>query len=142
MPQDDTMFDIKSVICFPDFLPVTFFLLKLRLTFILIFCIVLGMKTITKTEIQNRLEKHKEFIKSKFHVTEIGLFGSFVSGEHTSSSDIDILVDFKKGHKDFFNYMRLKYYLEEVLEREVDLVMKGAVKTHLKENIFGQVQYV
>jgi predicted nucleotidyltransferase len=100
------------------------------------------MKKITRTEIQNRLEEHKEFIKSKFHVTEIGLFGSFVSGENTAGSDIDILVDFKKGHKDFFNYMRLKFYLEKILEREVDLVMKGAVKPQLKENIFSQVQYV
>lgn len=100
------------------------------------------MKEITKIEIQNRLEQNKEFIKFKFHVIEIGLFGSFATGENNPKSDIDILVDFQKGHKDFFNYMRLKYYLEELLEREVDLVMKSAVKPQFKENIFSQIQYV
>ncbi len=103
-----------------------------------IFC----MKEISKTEIQNRLGQNLEFIKSKFQVIEIGLFGSFATGENTSKSDIDILVDFKKGHKDFFNYMRLKHYLEELLERDVDLVLKGAVKPRLRDNIFSQVQYV
>lgn len=96
----------------------------------------------TKTDIQKQLENNKEFIKSKFHVKRIGLFGSVATGEYTSDSDIDILVDFQKGHKDFFNYMRLKYYLQEKLEREVDLVMSGAVKHQLRDNIFSQVQYV
>lgn len=112
------------------------------LTFIWIFCIFPCMETITKKEIQERLENNKDFIKSKFYVSGIGLFGSFVTGESTESSDIDILVEFKKGHKDFFNYMRLKNYLQEVLGREVDLVMKSAVKPRLKESILSRVQYV
>jgi uncharacterized protein len=100
------------------------------------------MKTIAKHEIQRRLISSKEFIESEFHVKEIGLFGSFITGENTSASDIDILVEFHKGHKDFFNYMRLKNYLHGLLGGEVDLVMKGAVKPRLKEGIFAQVQYV
>jgi predicted nucleotidyltransferase len=96
----------------------------------------------TKADIQCKLEKNKAFIESRFHVTSIGLFGSFTRGESTLESDIDILVEFQKGHKDFFNYMRLKHYLQELLGREVDLVMKGAVKPRLRDNIFNQVQYV
>jgi predicted nucleotidyltransferase len=100
------------------------------------------METITKKEIQERLENNKDFIKAKFYVVGIGLFGSFVKGESTASSDIDIQVEFRKGHKDFFNYMRLKNYLQKVLGREVDLVMKSAVKPRLKESILSRVQYV
>jgi len=100
------------------------------------------MKTITKDEIQARLIQNRKFLELKYHVIEIGLFGSFVTGENTPASDIDILVEFQKGHKDFFNYMRLKSYLEGLLEMKVDLVMKGAVKPRLKERIFAQVQYV
>lgn len=96
----------------------------------------------TKAGIQRKLGKNKAFIESRFHVTGIGLFGSFATGESTLESDIDILVEFQKGHKDFFNYMRLKFYLQELLGREVDLVMKGAVKPRLRDNIFNQVQYV
>ncbi|GAJ11061.1 unnamed protein product, partial [marine sediment metagenome] len=74
----------------------------------------------------------------------LGIFGSFVKGQEKAdnSSDIDILINFKKGHKDFFNYMRLKYYLENLLGREVDLVIKEAVRPRLKERIFSEVEYV
>lgn len=100
------------------------------------------MKDLTKTGIQKQLENNKKFIKSKFHVKKIGLFGSFAAGDYTIDSDIDILVDFNKGHKDFFNYVRLKHYLQELLGKEVDLVMSSAVRPQLRENIFSQVQYV
>jgi len=38
--------------------------------------------------------------------------------------------------------MRLKYYLENLLGREVDLVIKEAVKPRLKERILREVEYV
>ncbi len=100
------------------------------------------MQEITKNDIQERLIKNRDFLKSKFHIIDIGLFGSFATEENTVDSDIDILVEFQKGHKDFFNYMRLKNHLQELLGRDVDLVMRGAVKPRLKEHIFSQVQYV
>ena len=93
-------------------------------------------------EIGKKLQEKKDYIKRVFHVREIGIFGSYIRGEQTASSDIDILVEFEKGNKDFFNYMRLKYYLEELLEKEVDLVIKNAVKPRLKKRIFSEVKYV
>ena len=93
-------------------------------------------------KIERKLEEKKAYIKSVFHIREIGIFGSFIRGEQTTSSDIDVLVEFEKGHKDFFNYMRLKYYLEELLGRNVDLVIKNAVKLRLRERIFSEVEYV
>ncbi len=93
-------------------------------------------------EIGKKLQEKKDYIKRVFHVREIGIFGSYIRGEQTTSSDIDILVEFEKEHKDFFNYMRLKYYLEELLEKEVDLVIKNAVKSRLKKRIFKEVEYV
>jgi predicted nucleotidyltransferase len=38
--------------------------------------------------------------------------------------------------------MRLKYYLENPLGREVDLMIKEAVKPRLKKSIFSEVEYV
>lgn len=72
----------------------------------------------------------------------MGIFGSLIRGEETINSDIDILVKFDKGHKDFFNDMRLKNYLEELLGRNVDLVIKNPVKPRLQEKIFNEVRYV
>ena len=93
-------------------------------------------------EIEKKLGEKKYHIKSIFHVRKIGIFGSYIRGEQTTSSDIDILVEFEGGHKDFFNYMRLKYYLEELLDKEVDLVIKNAVKSRLKKRIFKELEYV
>ena len=53
-------------------------------------------------KIERKLEEKKEYIKRVFHIREIGIFGSFIRGEQSASSDIDILVEFEKGHKDFF----------------------------------------
>jgi len=93
-------------------------------------------------EIKKILKKNDSYIKATFYVREIGIFGSFVKGKQKIKSDTDILVTFEKGHKDFFNYMRLKYYIEELLGRKVDLVIKEAIKPRLRERIFNEVEYV
>jgi uncharacterized protein len=93
-------------------------------------------------EVKNRLAEQRTEIRKTFHVKKIGIFGSFAQDRQTRRSDVDILVEFKKGHKDFFNYMRLKDYLEASLGRKVDLVIKEAVKPRLKERIFSEVVYV
>ena len=93
-------------------------------------------------EIKKILEKNDSYIKATFYVRELGIFGSFVKERQKTKSDIDILVAFEQGHKDFFNYTRLKYYMEELLGRKVDLVIKEAVKPRLRERIFNEVEYV
>ncbi len=94
-----------------------------------------------KVEVKKILIENSNYIKETFYVKEIGIFGSFVKGKQKAKSDIDILVIFEKGHKDFFNYMRLKYCLEDLLGRRVDLVIKEAVKPRLKQKIFNEVEY-
>ncbi|MCP4270008.1 MAG: nucleotidyltransferase family protein [Candidatus Brocadiaceae bacterium] len=92
--------------------------------------------------IKMKLEEKASYIRKAFHINEIGIFGSFTRREQSRKSDIDILVEFDKGYKDFFNYMRLKYYLEGELGKEVDIVMKGAIKPRLQERILDEVVYV
>lgn len=76
-----------------------------------------------------------------FGVKRAGLFGSFADGTAKRGSDIDVLVEFKKGQKTFSNYMGLKFYLEKQFKRKVDLVVKEAVKPALKTYIMKQVVY-
>lgn len=93
-------------------------------------------------KISKKIEINKPYLMKVYHIKEIGVFGSFIRGEQTEKSDVDLLVEFEKGHSDLFNYMRLKEYLEGLLGRIVDLVMKKAVKPRLRERIFGEVKYV
>ena len=57
-------------------------------------------------------------------------------------SDIDILVEFERGHKTFDNYMELKFFLEGILHLKVDLVLKNAIREEIKENILSEATYV
>ena len=78
-------------------------------------------------------------LSERFSVTRIGVFGSFARGEAHPDSDVDILVELAEPTYD--NYMDLKFPLEEVLERPVDLVMADAVKPRLKPIIAQEVLY-
>jgi len=86
------------------------------------------------------MHQNQEKIK-KYGVKKIGLFGSFINNKQKSNSDIDILVEFKKGKKTFDNYMDLKFFLESLFNHDVDLVVKEALKVKLKSNILKSVKY-
>jgi predicted nucleotidyltransferase len=87
------------------------------------------------------LKKSENSIKKKYGVKKIGVFGSFARGEGKEGSDVDILVDFKNGCKTFDNYMELKFFLEDLFGRSVDLVTMEALRPQLKDNILQEVVY-
>lgn len=87
------------------------------------------------------LRQHEPILKKRFGVGKIGIFGSFARGEERPDSDIDILVTFRKGQKTFENYMDCKFYLEDLFQRRVDLVMKNTIKTRFRPFILGEVVY-
>ena len=66
------------------------------------------------------------------------LFGSALTNRFNSDSDIDLLVDFKKEEiSDYFdNFFELKYALEALLGRSVDLVEEKNVRNpYFKKSI-------
>ena len=74
------------------------------------------MKRITE-----RIRSHKGVLIERFHVSDIGVFGSFVHGEEHEGSDVDILVEFSRP-VGLFHFIRLERYLADILDMEVDLV--------------------
>jgi uncharacterized protein len=48
---------------------------------------------------------------------------------------------FRKGKEIFDTYMDCKFYLEDIFGRNVDLIMKGAIKKRLKPCITGEIVY-
>ena len=95
---------------------------------------------LTSNQIMKTLNIHRKEIQ-RFGVKRIGLFGSFQTNKQHQKSDIDILVEFRKGKKTFDNYMDLKFFLEKSFGRPVDLVIKEAVKQDLKPSILKSVRY-
>jgi len=70
-------------------------------------------------------------------VMKSSLFGSYVRGEQTDNSDIDILIDYPK-NKSLFDFVHLKNRLEDVLQRKVDLVEYDTIKPQLKQYILPE----
>jgi uncharacterized protein len=66
----------------------------------------------------------------KYHVAELYVFGSVVSGNFTKESDIDFIVRFSGVEPlDYFdNYMELKEKLEDLYARKVDLLEIQTIK--------------
>ena len=88
-------------------------------------------------EIKKIIAKHRPFLRKKFAVDTIALFGSYSKGEQNKESDIDILVSFSKSI-DLFEFVELENYLSEVLENKVDLVMKDSLKPRIKDNVLKE----
>ncbi len=89
-------------------------------------------------EIKKTLSNHKKELEERFKVKEIGIFGSYVRKEQRSTSDIDILVEFKET-PGLFEFIELKNYLSKLLGKTVDLVMKRALKPTIGKNILKEV---
>lgn len=97
------------------------------------------MKTLT--QIQQFFREIKPIIQQKFKVSEIGIFGSYVRGEQTENSDIDVLVDFIETPT-LFDLVELEDYLSEELGVKIDLVHKPGLKEQIKPIILKEVVYI
>jgi predicted nucleotidyltransferase len=86
-----------------------------------------GTATTKRAEVIGFLSAHRQELEERFGVRSLALFGSMARDEAGPDSDVDILVEFLET-PDLTEYMRFKFWLEDRLGRQVDLVMKGALK--------------
>jgi predicted nucleotidyltransferase len=92
-------------------------------------------------EIKRELEAHLEWLKEEYHVGSLGVFGSYVHGEQTKKSDVDILVEFERPIG-LFKFLELEEYLGKILKRKVDLVSKKALKPRIGKHILAETIYI
>ena len=78
-------------------------------------------------------------IQEKFHVESLEIFGSFLRGEETPESDLDLLVTFSET-PGLFTFVRLENHLSDSLGVRVDLVMKDSLKPNIGERILAEAQ--
>ena len=70
-------------------------------------------------------------------VTHAAIFGSFARGEEREDSDLDILVELKKG-KSLLDLVALKLELEEVLKRKIDVVTYNSLHKRIRERVLEE----
>lgn len=89
----------------------------------------------------NFLDQHKKSISQlckSYDVNTLFAFGSVITNEFRSDSDIDLVVDIQSLDPITYadNYFNLKFELEKILERQVDLLeMKSIRNKFLKSEI-------
>ena len=83
------------------------------------------------------LRRRDREIKERFHVKRIGLFGSFARGEETGTSDVDIMVEFEQ--PTFDNFMKLAFFLEDLLGRKVELVTPDSLSPYIAPYVKDEV---
>ena len=89
-------------------------------------------------DIKKILNRNKKELNKKYNVTEIGIFGSYINNTQSETSDIDILVEFEKAI-DLIAFVNLKNHLSSLFGKNVDLVMKKALKPKISERILKEV---
>ena len=91
-------------------------------------------------------DKIAEFCQ-RWKINEFALFGSVLRNDFRPDSDIDILVTFAPDAKrGLLTLAKMKYELEDLLGREVDLVSKRAIETShnwiRRQEILGAAQVI
>lgn len=80
-------------------------------------------------------------LRERYHVSYLGVFGSYIREEQKPESDLDVLVEFSKTPT-IFKFVNLENYLSEALGVKVDLVMKDALKPNIGKHILNEVEAV
>lgn len=79
-------------------------------------------------------------LKQNYSVTKLGLFGSYVRGDNSENSDIDILAEFEKSPG--LEFVDLADELEKLLNVKVDLVSRYAIHDRFMKYIEKEIMYV
>ena len=95
----------------------------------------------TKHAVIETLRANQAAIRS-YGVRSLGIFGSVARDEHNEQSDIDLLVEFQKGTKNFDNFIHLVFFLEELLGRKVELITTDSLSPYIGPRILEEVEYV
>ncbi|OPY49300.1 MAG: Nucleotidyltransferase domain protein [Methanosaeta sp. PtaU1.Bin060] len=93
-----------------------------------------------RSEVLQTLSAHRNELAA-FGIKSLAIFGSVARDEARPDSDIDILVEFQ-GPATFNGYMDLKFFLEDLLQRPVDLVTRKSIRPRIKAQVDSEAQYV
>lgn len=105
------------------------------------FCIKYQIMTTKEYILTTIRENKKELLR--YGILKVGLFGSYVRGDESEKSDIDLLIDFDPDHENFDNYMAVCNILEQLFSNEkLEIVTKNGLSPYIGPKILKEVQYV
>ncbi len=97
----------------------------------------------TQKQILNFLSENMKLLNEEFHVSRIGLFGSYARNEQTDNSDIDLIVDFEENTNNLYDIkIELKRFFKDNLKVDVDICREKYIKPRYKNRIIKEAIYV
>ena len=91
-----------------------------------------------RSDVLARLSADASVLKA-MGLARCAVFGSFARGDAIRpDSDVDLLVSFQPGRKDYDAYLELVDHLEILLARRVDLVTTEGLSRHLAASVLGE----
>lgn len=85
----------------------------------------------------NQIKRKVVPILKRYGVKKAGIFGSYAVGKVTSKSDVDLLVQLKKGSS-LLDLVGLEMEIEQKLGKKVDLVTYKSLHPLLKDKILRE----
>lgn len=89
-------------------------------------------------QVLSTLRTHRADLAARYHVRDLGVFGSYVRSEQGPESDIDILVSFTVTPS-LFTLLALEDELQALLDRPVDLAVQSALRPHIGARILREL---
>jgi predicted nucleotidyltransferase len=97
----------------------------------------------SQQEILQFISNNRSVLRKKFHITRIGIFGSYARKEQTSQSDIDLIVDFENNTQDIFELkLQLKQYFKEQFKIDVDICRERCIKPRFRKRIENEAIFI
>jgi uncharacterized protein len=97
----------------------------------------------TRDQIISFIAKNKDLFRNKFHITKIGIFGSFARGEQNKESDLDLIVEFEDNTQNLYDLkLDIKEFFRSELGIEIDICREKYIKPRIKKEILKETVYV
>ncbi len=88
-----------------------------------------------REDVIQKIREHSNELESEFGVKKLALFGSVARNENTEKSDLDFVVEYKKGKLGFHSYVGLAVYLEEIFNTKVDLALYNKLRPSIVNEV-------
>ena len=96
----------------------------------------------TRDQILTFINQNKKLFREKYHITRIGLFGSYARGDQKASSDIDLLIEFEENTPDLYDLkLELKDFFKNKFGIETDICREKYIKPRVRNTILKETVY-
>ena len=90
--------------------------------------------------IKRVLRHHLPELRERYAIQSLGVFGSYVRGEQSKHSDLDVLVEVDNSALTLLKFIELENTLSYLVKIKVDLVDKSVLKPTIGERILAEVE--